>query len=197
MSRLERTAAIPPMPDLLPPAPENGPSPNPALPLPSPGPIIIPPLRSVRAGSWLLNYTPSGAALVSYDGTWRVESHSGGRTASGDLYQRPVIFLPIPLPSPLAITPKKPGISQGLSLKPILPSGPNPAAGIPILARSRYRYYLRVTALPEYFNFGISFSQGFQLYRFSAPTSWALESTLTAQASPSRTRTTGEPGWPS
>lgn len=87
MSRLHRTAAIPPMPDLLPPAPEDGPSLAPALlpalPQPSPGPIITPPLRSVRAGCWLLNYRPSGAALASYDGTVRVESHSGGNQHFG------------------------------------------------------------------------------------------------------------------
>ncbi|NQD93803.1 hypothetical protein HP532_14220 [Pseudomonas sp. CrR25] len=166
---------------------------NPALPFPVPGPIIIPPLRSIRAGCWLLNYKPSGAAQVSYDGTMRVESHSGGRTASGDLYQRPVIFLPIPLPSPLPILTSHPGISRGLPLKPILLSGPNPAAGIPILARSRYRYYVRVTSLPEYFYFGNSFSLSFQLYRFTAPNSWALESTLTAQM----TRMTGPAGYPS
>jgi len=67
------------MPDLLPPTPEDGPSLAPALPpalpQPGPGPIITPPLRSVRAGCWLLNYEPSGAALVAY---LRVESHSGG-----------------------------------------------------------------------------------------------------------------------
>src|SRR5690606_31067823 len=106
--------------------------PNPTLPQPYPGPIVFPPIRSVRAGCWLLNYKPSGVSLVSYDGTLRVESHSNGRTASGDLYQRPVIFLPIPLPSPFPVLPGKPVLKPNLSLKPILLSGPNPAAGIPI-----------------------------------------------------------------
>ncbi|MGH8601268.1 MAG: hypothetical protein ACREXR_00340 [Gammaproteobacteria bacterium] len=186
MSSLPEISKIPPMPDLLPPSQEDGPTLNPAalnstLPLPGPGPITFPQLRSVRAGCWLLNYKPSGAPLVSYDGTLRVESHSSGRTASGDLYQRPVIFLPIPLPTPFPILPSKPGITQDLPLKPILLSGPNPASGIPILARSRYRFYVRVTALPEYFYLGNSFSLSFQLYRFTAPNSWALDSTLTAQ----------------
>ena len=59
-------------------------------------------------------------------------------------------------------------------------SGPNPAKGIPILARSRYRYYVRVTSLPENYYFGGSFKLGFELWRFTAPNSWALESTLAA-----------------
>ncbi|WP_197708601.1 hypothetical protein [Pseudomonas sp. LFM046] len=184
------------MPDLILPTQEDGPTPtaiNPNLPLPIPGRITLPPIRSVRAGCWLLNYKPSGAPLVSYDGTLRVESHSDGRTASGDLYQRPVIFLPIPIASPLPALQGEPRIIQGLPLKPILLAGPNPASGIPILARSRYRYYIRVTALPEYFYLGNSFGLSFELYRYTAPNSWALESTLTAQM----TRLTAPAGYPS
>ncbi|WP_218649371.1 hypothetical protein [Pseudomonas taiwanensis] len=198
MSNLPDQNNIPPMPDLIPPTQEDGPTPsptalNPNLPLAIPGRIILPPIRSVRAGCWLLNYKPSGAPLVSYDGTLRVESHSDGRTASGDLYQRPVIFLPIPIPLPFPVLQGQPIVTQDLPLKPILLAGPNPASGIPILARSRYRYYVRVTALPEYFYLGNSFGLSFQLYRFTAPNSWALESTLTAQM----TRMTAPAGYPS
>ena len=92
------------------------------------------------------------------------------------LYQRPVIFLPFPLPLPPLPHPPGPIIQR-----PILLSGPNPANGIPILSRSRYRYYVRVTQLPEFFYFGSSFALGFELWRFTAPNSWALELTLTAQ----------------
>jgi hypothetical protein len=205
MFNLPESSKIPPMPDLLPPGAEDGPgigsasldpanaTLNPSLPFPGPGKIVFPPIRSVRAGCWLLNYRPSGAALVSYDGTLRVESHSEGRTASGDLYQRPVIFLPVPIVSPFPQLQGKVSASPNLSLKPIMLAGPNPASGIPILSRSRYRYYLRVTALPEYFYLGNSFNLSFQMYRFTAPNSWALESTLTAQM----VRMAGPAGYPS
>jgi len=178
MSSLDK---IPPMPDVLPPEQEDARAaaalPITELPKPIPGPIIVPPLRSIRPGCWLLNYKPTGAPLVSYDGTLRVESHAAGRTASGDLYQRPTIFLPLPITSPIPLLGGRPETS----LKPILLAGPNPASGIPILSRSRYRYYIRVTALPEHFYLGNSFNLGFELWRFTAPNSWALDSTLTTQ----------------
>ena len=58
-------------------------------------------LHNVRCGCWLISYRPIGAPLVAFDGTLRVECHSAGRTASGDLYQRPVIYIPIPIPVPI------------------------------------------------------------------------------------------------
>lgn len=132
-------------------------------------------LRSVRCGCWLISYRPSGSALIAYDGTMRVECHNAGRTASGDLYQRPLAFLgPIPISSSVLTSPV-PGPAR-----PILLAPPSPAAGIPILPRSRYRYYVRVTSLPESIYTGNSFSLGLELYRFTAPNSWAFESSLTA-----------------
>jgi hypothetical protein len=71
--------------------------------------------------------------------------------------------------------------------------GPKPAQGIPILPRSRYRYYVRVTTLPETFYFGSTFTLGFELWRYTAPNSWALESTLTAEM----TRMTAPAGYAS
>src|SRR5512134_1380938 len=94
-------STMPPLADLLPPeddlsgatpAMEAGGLPT-ALPAPSPSFFHI---HSVRAGCWLISFRPVGAPLIAFDGTMRVESHSDGRTASGDLYQRPVKFLPIP-----------------------------------------------------------------------------------------------------
>ncbi|PTU75470.1 zinc metalloprotease [Pseudomonas mangrovi] len=208
MSNLPENPSFPPLPDLLAGLPDEGQSDDnvvrnasiagiqPGLVSPgltSPGQIIFPQLRSLRAGCWLLNYRPNGGALVSYDGTLRVEAHSEGRTASGDLYQRPVIFLPVPFASPMPIL-EASGLSPAnMQLKPIMLAGPNPASGIPILARGRYRYYLRVTALPEYFYAGNSFSLGFEMWRFNAPNSWVKESTLTAQM----VRMNGPAGYPS
>jgi hypothetical protein len=162
--------ALPPLPDPVPPFPE----PSLPQPLPQPGPqplpFPVPPihLRSVRCGCYLINYSPNGSPLVRYDGTLRVECHSNGRTASGDLYQRRIIFLP-PIPQ---LPPGPP--------RPVVLPGPNPAAGIPILARNSYRYYLRVTQILEHFTVGNSFTLGFEMYRFAAPNTWTNEGAFTA-----------------
>lgn len=130
-------------------------------------------LRSLRAGCYLINYTPKTPLLTSFDGTIRVEAHSAGRTASGDLYQRPVIFLPTPVPQPPAPLPAP-------TPNPILLPAPNPANGIPILPRTRYRYYLRITQLLENFTTGNSFTLGFEMYKFTSPNSWSNAGAFTA-----------------
>jgi hypothetical protein len=163
MTTDRKQSALPPLPDALPPAPDVGDQPTiaPGSVVPVPG-IPIPPirLRSLRCGCYLINYTPKQALLTTFDGTLRVECHSNGRTASGDLYQRRVFFLPIGGPQPP---------------RPVLGPAPNPASGIPILARSRYRYYLRVTQLLEHFTLGNSFTLGLQMYKFTAPNTWVQE----------------------
>ncbi|MEZ5934476.1 MAG: hypothetical protein R3F54_21560 [Alphaproteobacteria bacterium] len=124
---------------------------------------------------------------MSYDGTIRVECHSNGRTASGDLYQRPAIFLPplpIPFPGPLP---------RPQPRRPFLLPGPNPANGIPILSRSRYRYYLRITQLLENFTVAQSFTLGFEMWRFTASNSWTNEGSATAEMR----WTTAPTGYPS
>lgn len=179
--------AFPPLPDELPlyqdtPLPHLQPLRPEIDPLPWPRPWPPIQFRGLRAGCYLLNYQPKSSAFVSYDGTLRVETHSGGRTASGDLYQRPVIFLP-PLPGfpPIIRT-------------PILLPGPNPASGIPALARSRYRYYLRVTQILEWFTLGNSFTLGFEMHRFNSTTkTWTNEGSCTAVM----TWTTAPTGYPS
>lgn len=174
---------FPPLPDPLPPWPE--PFPPPGIPLPQPlpqpipwpGPQPWPPfqIRSLRCGCYLVNYKPVGSKLVTYDGTLRVECHSNGRTASGDLYQRPTIRIPF-----------KPGFPPIPSQTILLP-GPSPAAGIPILSRSRYRYYLRVTQVLEGYTFTKSFTLGFEMWRFTKTSggwstggTWANEGAFTA-----------------
>lgn len=162
------TMMIPPLPDLL--------SSDAVVGEAADGVILPPRFRTVRCGSWLINYRPAGAPLVSYDGTLRVECHRAGRTASGDLYQRRVVLLPFPRPP-----------------RPILWPGPKPADGIPVLPRDRYRYYLRVTELPEFFHLGQGFDLKFEMWRFTAPNGWVLESTLTA----AMIRTPAPSGFPS
>ena len=182
-----------PMPLPEPPQPPQPPIPQldpPQIRLPQPFPFP-PQLRTLRCGCYLLNYTPNNSRFTAYDGTMRVECHSGGRTASGDLYQRPVIFLPFPFPGPgIPGIPGRPGFPRR---RPIMLPGPSPANGIPALARSRYRYYLRVTQLPEFIVFGQSFTLGLEMYRFTAPNTWVNEGAFTA-----RMRwTTAPAGYPS
>ena len=50
-----------------------------------------------------------------------------------------------------------------------------------MLARSRYRYYLRVTQILEQFTVGNSFTLGFEMYRFAAPNTWTNEGAFTAR----------------
>ena len=126
------------------------------------------PIRSLRCGCYLINYAPS-TSLITYDGTLRVECHAAGRTVSGDLYQRKLFILPGTIGFPF-VTPKI-----------VMGPAPNPAAGIPILARSQYRYYVRVTQVLEYFTFGNQFTLGFQLYRHTAPNNWTFAGNFTAQ----------------
>ncbi|KAH6667947.1 hypothetical protein B0J14DRAFT_619917 [Halenospora varia] len=162
--------AAPPMPDILPYPTGNNPSssddnppprpPPPGLTIPPihpPFPITFPPitfprLKSVRTGAWLVNYSPVGSTFVAYDGTIRVEATAGGRRASGDLYQRPTIRIPFPVPRTIMLPP------------------PNPSNGIPIQPIKQYRYYLRVTKILENITFGKSFDLGLQMFLFT-PTS--------------------------
>ncbi len=177
---------FPPLPDPLPPIPDpQPPIPDPPLPSPdplsperfvlrepfSPGIATVPHLfRRLRCGCYLINYKPIGSPLVTYDGTLRVECHSNGRTASGDLYQRRSIW-----------GPWRPG-DPFVWPQPILPFGPSPTAGIPIFARSRYRYYLRVTRILEWITFGNKFTLGFEMWRFTkAIGGWNTGGTWTNQ----------------
>lgn len=130
-------------------------------------PIPIPVRRSVRAGCWLANFSPVGAPLITFDGTIRVEAHSAGRTASGDLYQRRAVLVQWPLPS-----------GGG---GPVLMPAPNPANGIPILPINRYRYYLRITEILENATFGTSFRLGFEMWRYASPNTWTNEGAFSAQ----------------
>ncbi|KAJ6131681.1 hypothetical protein N7471_006896 [Penicillium samsonianum] len=129
-------------------------------------------IRSVRHGCWLVNFQPVGSPLVAYDGTIRVEVNTGGRTASGDLYQRPIIMLP-----------PQPGHPSGVT---VLGPRPSPAGGIPIQPLNRYRYYLSITNILENTTTGNSFQLGFQRWRYILPSpanrngSWVNEGSFSA-----------------
>jgi hypothetical protein len=180
-STLRAYIPLPPLPEFLPtlpdqPLPPTIPSSESLLlPTPIPQPWPWPTIRWLRQGCYLLNYKPKASPFyVTYDGTLRVEAHQNGRTASGDLYQRPFSWICRPGWPPICF--------------PVLLPGPDPANGIPVLPRDRYRYYLRVTQILEWFTVGNSFTLGFEMYRFdkasgpwSAGGTWTNEGTFTAQ----------------
>lgn len=128
-------------------------------------------LRSLRAGCYLVKLTSSSSYLSVADGTLRVESHSDGRTASGDLYQRSLVR---------AYMPPKPGLPGRYFLT--LAPGPNPADGIPIFPRKSYTHFLRVTQILESLTIADSFTLGFDMYRFDGSSrTWSNEGAFTAQ----------------
>lgn len=174
--------SFPPLPDPLPPFSDS------PIPQPPFDPIFR---RNLRSGCYLINYKPTGNLLVTFDGTLRVESFGFGRRASGDLYQRPIVFGPFP-PIPRPPIPRPPIPIPGsnpLARRPFFFPAPNPSEGIPILARAQYRYYLRVTQIVQRFASGNGFKLGFEMYRFTAPGTWTNEGAFTArmtwQAAPS------------
>lgn len=90
---------------------------------------------------------------LHYDGTMRIERHASGVTASGDLYSHsPFRFVSFP------------------SFRLVRNTDASPSAGIPIFPRNRYRYYLRVTQILEYWTFGSTFVMKFELFRFNSGT---------------------------
>src|SRR5262249_41981852 len=147
----------------------------------SPSPLAGLGMHSLRPGCYLLRYTPlqSSPLLNSlhYDGTMRVERQGSNTIASGDLYLHRISFPPpgsvFPFPRPVE---------------------PNPADGIPIFARSRYSYYVRVSQILEGTKKAQNFTLGLELHRFTASTNtFALEANYTALMS----WTTAPPGHPS
>ncbi len=153
---------FPPLPDPVPwpePVPLPDPIPNPRGPISIPKvpripgidviPRVIPrfKFKSIDCGCYLLNLNLNNS-YVTYDGTMRVECNDLNRMASGDLYQRPFSFLPFPY-------------------RPFSSLPPNPANGIPILARKNYRYYLRVTKILQFFTFSDRFTLGFEMHRYT------------------------------
>jgi hypothetical protein len=116
----------------------------------------FPLVHSPREGAWLTTFRPSNSPLTVYDGTIRVEVHpasaGGGRTASGDLYQRPIHIL----------APLGPG--------PLLESGPRPQLGIPVQSITQYKYYLSITKILEGVTISSNFDLEFDRWKYTPPT---------------------------
>jgi hypothetical protein len=126
-----------------------------------------PQFRALRPGCYLVRYKPLFPFSLHFDGTIRVQRDGFNTIASGDLY-RHLLIAPI--------------------------AEPNPAAGIPIFPRGRYSHYMRITQILEFITFGNSFTLGFELHRFNAPTnSWTNEGAFSAEMS----WTTAPAGFPS
>lgn len=144
--------------------------------------------RSLRHGCYLVKYTPR-LSRYHYDGTIRVERNGSNTTASGDLYlHRPFLW-----PYRRTISGVSRIATPAVSVWPISPD-PNPANGIPIFARSRYRYYLRITQILEWITISNSFTLGFEMHRFNHSThDWTLENSYTARMA----WTTAPTGYPS
>jgi hypothetical protein len=136
--------------------------------------------RGLKSGCYLMQFKAAYNKMSVMDGTMRIEGHRAGRTASGDFYRRPIYWLRSPFPPYIK--------------KPVLLPGPNPAKGIPILSRSNYRYYVRVTKILEYWSLFSGFELGFELHRYDpANHGWTLEGTYSAYMK----WTTAPAGYPS
>ncbi len=134
------------------------------------------PARMLRAGCHLVRLTRNARAPrtlpVRYDGTLRVERDEFGAVASGDLYLNGPVGAP-------GLEPER--------------EEPNPGAGIPVFARARYRFYVRVTELDDATD-AADLILGFELYRYNpASNTWSSEAVLSARLD----RTEAPPGYPS
>ena len=167
--------ASPPLPDSLPWKKTSVPDVSSDL-----NPGNAPFLRNIRQGCWLINYKPLNSPFVAYDGTMRVENRSSGRMASGDLYQRPRVFVSPPHGGPL------------------LGPAPDPANGIPVQALVNYRYYLRVIKIDESTSIGSSLELGVQMWRYQGTSKTNFSFTKDpSDYSVTMTWMTGPSGYPS
>lgn len=162
-------ALLPPLPDAILESETLEEELDAGVPAPTPAPRHIPRRRRLRAGCYLIRYTPlqrQALTRTHYDGTMRIQRDGANVIASGDLYlHRPTVLTRRAFPPPRS-------------------NEPNPAAGIPVFPRSRYRYYVRVTKILEGWTTASSFALGFELHRFDAASkSFSNQGSFTAAMS--------------
>lgn len=135
---------------------------------------------SLDAGCYLVRFNPTGLNY-HYDGTIRVQRQGNNTIASGDLYQHnPIQIWPLP-----TIPVIKGGILTPQTDASFFLGEPNPANGVPVFARSRYRYYLRITQILEFVSLSNTFTLGFEMWKFngvSASPMWTKEAAGPYQA---------------
>lgn len=121
-------------------------------------------LHRLKYGCYFLQWRPPNHFSYRLNGTMRIERHGQGLTASGDLYHhQPTKVVSFP------------------SFRVIPNLDPSPSAGIPIFARSSYRYYLRVTQILERSTTSNSFTMKFGRWNFNVSNnSWSNDGTYTA-----------------
>lgn len=123
-------------------------------------------LRFLKTGCYFLQWRPSDALWYRYNGTMRVERHSSGTTASGDLYLHNAFTF----------------VNNWGSFRWFPNPDPSPSAGIPVFRRANYRFYLRVTQILEYFTTSNTFTMKFERRAFNASNNtWSNDGTYTAQ----------------
>ena len=134
----------------------------------------------LNQGCYLVNFSPAGTSF-HYDGTLRVQKASSATIASGDLYYHNS------LPAwPAVSSNGDPGVFHSNLQPSKLPGEPNPSQGIPVFARTDYRYYLKVTQVLEPLGFTKALTLGFQMWKFSGPSStpmWKNEGSFKAELS--------------
>ena len=132
----------------------------------SAGPALSPVLPEasaaipLRGGCWLINVTPIGLGIRTFDGTLRVDRGPQGIAASGDLYERP-------------------SIAVGTPERAVAGPAPLPSAQVPAFPIQAYVQYLRVTAIEALPEAGIGL--GFEAWEYDKQGGWSSRGSLTAR----------------
>lgn len=123
--------------------------------------------RILKHGAYFLQWRPGNQIWFRLNGTMRIERHGGGVTASADLYHHPAF-----------------AFRRWPSFQLVPNPDPAPAAGIPVFVRAKYRHYLRVTQILEWFTTTNSFTMKFERHSFdSNSNAWTNDGVYSAEMS--------------